>query len=70
MLGVNFKSVSICYIQILAFDDNKKQLKESFYKAIEETWEKLGDDCFDPLVRSVGHCVDAVLEVKGYYESY
>ena len=28
MPGVNFKSVSICYIQTLAFDDNKEQSKE------------------------------------------
>ena len=62
--------IYMLYSDLESFDGTKEQLKEQFYKAIEEAWEKLGDDYFDLLIRSMESRVNAVLEAKGWYTSY
>jgi hypothetical protein len=52
------------------FDGTKSQLKEQFYKAIEDAWESLEKDYFDFLIRSMKSRVNAVLEAKGWYTRY
>jgi transposase len=52
------------------FDGTKSQLKEQFYKAIEDAWQSLEEDYFDSLIRSMERRVNAVLEAKGWYTRY
>ena len=53
------------YPDLELFDGAKKQMKEQFYKTIEEAQETEGDDCFDPLIKSMESLVNTVLETKG-----
>ncbi len=53
------------YPDIELFDGPKKQMKEKFYKVIEEAQETESDDCFDPLIKSMESLVNTVLETKG-----
>lgn len=53
-----------------SFNEIRNQLKEIFYKANEEAWGSLGDDYFDPLMKSMEICVDAVLGTNGWYTRY
>lgn len=48
-----------------SFNEIRNQLKEIFYKANEEAWGRLGDDYFDPLMKSMEIYVDAVLGTNG-----
>lgn len=50
-----------------SFDNIKEQLKEQFHKAIEETQEKLGDDHFDLLIKSMEGHANENLEGKEWY---
>ena len=52
------------------FTGTKEQLKEQFYKAMEDAWESLGQEFFDGLVRSMENRVNAVLEAKRWYTHY
>jgi hypothetical protein len=58
------------YPDLELFDGTKSQLKEQFYKIIKNTWESLGEDYFDFLIRSIESRVNAVLEAKGWYTCY
>lgn len=58
------------YPDLELFNGTKEQLKEQFFKAMEDAWESLGQDFFDGLVRSMGNHVNAVLEAKGWYTHY
>ena len=52
------------------FNEIRNQLKEIFYKANEEAWGSLGDDYFDPLIKSMKSCANAILEAKRLYTRY
>ena len=52
------------YPDLELFDGTKDQLKEQFYKAMEDASESLGQEFFDRLVRSMENRVNAVLEAK------
>ena len=58
------------YPDLELFNGTKEQLKEHFYKAMEDAWESLGHELFDGLIRSMENCVNAVLEAKGWYTHY
>ena len=59
-----------CFCLIESFGGTKGQLKELFFKAMEDSWESLGQDFFDGLIRSMENRVNAVLEAKGWYTHY
>ena len=58
------------YLDLESFGVIKEQLKMQFYKVIEEAWESLGDDYFDPLIKSMKSCANAILEAKRLYTRY
>lgn len=50
------------YRDLESFDGTKERLKEQFYKSIKEVQKKLGDNCFDLLIKSMKYPVNAVLK--------
>lgn len=62
--------IYMLYPDFELFNGTKEQLKEQFFKAMEDAWESLGQDFFDGLVRFMENRVNAVLEAKGWYRHY
>ena len=62
--------IYLLYPDLELFNGTKEQLKEQFYKAMENAWESLGQEFFDGLVMSMENRVNAVLEAKGWYTHY
>lgn len=62
--------IYLIHPELESFGGTKGQLKELFFKAMEDAWESLGQDFFDGLVRSMENRVNAVLEAKGWYTHY
>jgi hypothetical protein len=52
-------------LTIELFSDISDELRNQFTSLIECAWEHLGQDYFNQLVRSMDHCVNAVLKVSG-----
>ena len=62
--------IYLIHLELESFGGTKGQLKELFFKAMEDSWESLGQNFFDGLVRSMENRVNAVLEAKGWYNHY
>ena len=62
--------IYMLYPNLELFSGTKEQLKEQFYKAMEDAWESLGQELFNGLVMSMENRVNAVLEAKGWYTHY
>ena len=59
--------IYMLYPNLELFSGTKEQLKEQFYKAMEDAWESLGQEFFNGLVMSMENRVNAVLEAEGWF---
>lgn len=71
-ISKNYKLKQLIYTlyrDLESFDGTKERLKEQLYKATEEVWEKLGDNCFNILIKYMGYRVNAVRQAIGSKEN-